>query len=138
MTAGCPFCGGASGRAITVDLNSNSAVIDGEFVNLRPREAELLYLFSQNTGKTFDVLDVFNRVWGLDAKAKPRIVTTMLAYLNRKIRPLGYEVSGRKGPSGGAGTRYALKKLNNALNMVPKSGVGAFTSVTTLGIGQAL
>ena len=94
----------ASFKGITVDLKEYSVMIDGQPVELSPKEIELLFLLVSRPEKTFSRSEISSRVWG-------RILSdnrTIAVHINRiksklggyaayitSVRGVGYKITER-------------------------------------------
>lgn len=72
--------------ALTIDIITQCACIDGKNVWLTPKEFALLLLFVQNPGKQYTADELYKAVWGLDANNDIRTVQVRISGLRRKLK----------------------------------------------------
>jgi len=70
---------------LTVDYESYKAWLDGEPMQLTPKQFELLGLFIQNAGKVLTRSTMMEKVWGADFKGFSRTVDTTVDQIRRKL-----------------------------------------------------
>lgn len=58
---------------------------EGERLELRAKEFELLLLLMENRGKVLNKEFIFNRVWGFDSFSEPQTLTVHIQWLRQKI-----------------------------------------------------
>ena len=71
--------------SIELDVDSKSATIDGEPVNLTPTEMMLLKFFMENPDKVFPPKQIYRLVWGDDPLGAENTVTVHIRHLREKI-----------------------------------------------------
>lgn len=72
---------------LILDLNRHQVFLDGQPINLKPKEFDLLLYFARHRGQilTRDVL--LQQVWGWDYTGGTRTVDVHVRWLRRKIEP---------------------------------------------------
>ena len=68
-----------------LDYASLSLKINGEAVELAPKEFYLLFLLLSNPGKIFTRLEIMQEIWGYDTDSDERAVDTHVKKLRRKL-----------------------------------------------------
>lgn len=81
---------GSAGDAIEVgrvcvDPEKRTATVDGQPVNLRAKEFELLLLFAHNPNKAFTREEIYEHIWGLDSEGDLSTVTVHIHRLRDKV-----------------------------------------------------
>jgi DNA-binding response OmpR family regulator len=74
---------------LTIDLGQHEARVDGEPLDLTPKEFDLLALLLRNPGRAFSRDYLIEKVWGYDAAGSDRTVDTHVLRLRKKLGPLG-------------------------------------------------
>lgn len=85
-----------------LDYNALSVKIDGERIELTPKEFYLLFLLLSNEDKIFTRFEIMQEIWGFDSQSDERVVDTHIKKLRQKfenskdfeivtIRGLGYK-----------------------------------------------
>ncbi len=72
---------------LTMDLDMRKVVLDGQRVELSPKEFELLALLASNPGKSYDRTQLLNLIWGYDFKGYEHTVNSHINRLRSKIEP---------------------------------------------------
>jgi two-component system alkaline phosphatase synthesis response regulator PhoP len=72
---------------LQIDLAGRVASVDGEHVDLTPKEFDLLALMGQNRGRVFGRDTLLERVWGYDYLGDSRTVDVHIQRLRSKIEP---------------------------------------------------
>lgn len=70
---------------ITIDPNLHEARLNGELMNLSPKEFRLLWFFVSHRGKVFSREVIIDRVWGVDSYVSGRTVDVHVRWLRAKI-----------------------------------------------------
>ncbi|MFS4417715.1 response regulator transcription factor [Maribacter sp. 2307ULW6-5] len=73
--------------ALTIDLEMRKVVVNGNRVELSPKEFELLVLLSSNPGKSYDRSKLLNLIWGYEFKGYEHTVNSHINRLRAKIEP---------------------------------------------------
>ncbi len=71
--------------SIELDVDSKSATIDGDPINLTPTEMMLLKFFMENPDKVFPPKQIYRLVWGDDPLGAENTVTVHIRHLREKI-----------------------------------------------------
>lgn len=71
--------------ALTIDLDTRQAFSNGEPLNLRFKEFELLSLLMSRPGEVFSRAELFDRVWGTDWVGDTRTLDVHVRWLREKI-----------------------------------------------------
>ena len=71
--------------AVTLDDGSKTVSVDGEPVNLTPREYEILKLLMQNPGRVFHPRDLYRKVWNEEPYGAESTVAVHIRHLREKI-----------------------------------------------------
>jgi DNA-binding response OmpR family regulator len=79
------------GHHVELDLDRRELLRDGDWVHLRPREAELLELFARSPGRVLSRDHILERVWGPGHVGDRRTVDVHVRWLRAKIEPLPHE-----------------------------------------------
>jgi DNA-binding response OmpR family regulator len=74
---------------LRVDTAERAVSVDGQAVDLTPKELDLLALLVGNPGRAFARDYLIERVWGYDAAGSDRTVDTHVLRLRRKLGPIG-------------------------------------------------
>jgi len=72
-------------NGLTIDPLAREAAVDGKYIELTPREFDLLYFFARNPGKVFSRMDLLNQVWGYQHDGYEHTVNTHINRLRAKI-----------------------------------------------------
>ncbi|MCI5730948.1 MAG: response regulator transcription factor [Eubacterium sp.] len=70
---------------LTLNKVSRKVTRNGETLELRGKEFELLLLLMENPGKVLSKDYIFNRVWGFDSFSEPQTLTVHIQWLRQKI-----------------------------------------------------
>ena len=70
---------------ITLDDGSKTVTLDGEPVNLTPREYEILKLLMQNPGRVFHPRDLYRKVWNEEPFGAESTVAVHIRHLREKL-----------------------------------------------------
>lgn len=81
----CTKPGVASLCGIEIDSNSHTVKIDGEIVDLTPKEFDLLLCFMENKGRVMSRDTLLSKVWGYDYFGDLRTVDTHIKKLRAKL-----------------------------------------------------
>jgi len=77
---------------LRVDTAERVATVDGQPVELTPKEFDLLALLVRNPGRAFARDYLIERVWGYDAEGSDRTVDTHILRLRKKLGPVGERI----------------------------------------------
>lgn len=72
---------------LSIDLELRKVILNGQKVELSPKEFELLVLLSSNPGKSYDRTKLLNLIWGYDFKGYEHTVNSHINRLRSKIEP---------------------------------------------------
>ncbi|ANN66145.1 response regulator transcription factor [Bordetella bronchialis] len=70
---------------LRIDPLSRVATVDGNAVDLTPREFDLLYFFARHPGKVFSRMALLNQVWGYQHDGYEHTVNTHINRLRLKV-----------------------------------------------------
>ena len=70
---------------VSLDDGSKTVTVDGEPVNLTPREYEILKLLMQNPGRVFHPRDLYRKVWNEEPFGAESTVAVHIRHLREKI-----------------------------------------------------
>jgi len=71
--------------AVTLDLRSRRATVDGRSVDLSAREFALAETFLRNAGTALSREQLLSRVWGYDFDPSSNVVDVYVRYLRTKL-----------------------------------------------------
>ena len=74
-------CGG-----LVADINCRKVTLDGNLIELTPREFDLLVCLMKNAGTAMTREQLLNRVWGYDFEGEEKIVDVYIRYLRAKLK----------------------------------------------------
>ncbi len=83
--------------ALTLNLTSMTAFVNGEDIILTQKEFALLLLFARNEGKTMSAEYIYEKVWGMDTNNDVRTVKNRISKLREKIGESGYTMTAVRG-----------------------------------------
>ncbi len=72
---------------LSINIEMRKVLLDGEKIELSPKEFELLVLLSSNPGKSYDRTQLLNMIWGYDFKGYEHTVNSHINRLRSKIEP---------------------------------------------------
>ncbi len=72
---------------LLIDIEMRKVLLEGEKVELSPKEFELLVLLSSNPGKSYDRSKLLNLIWGYDFHGYEHTVNSHINRLRSKIEP---------------------------------------------------
>lgn len=73
-------------EGLEIEDSSRSVYVDGQEVDLTPKEFELLCLFVKNPRRVFSREQLLNAVWGYDYKSDDRTVDTHIKTLRESLK----------------------------------------------------
>ena len=73
--------------ALSIDVEMRKVILDGQKIELSPKEFELLTLLSSNPGKSYARTQLLNMIWGYDFKGYEHTVNSHINRLRSKIEP---------------------------------------------------
>ena len=71
--------------SVSLDDGSKTVTVDGEAVNLTPREYDILKLLMQNPGRVFHPRDLYRKVWNEEPFGAESTVAVHIRHLREKI-----------------------------------------------------
>ncbi|OZI30527.1 DNA-binding response regulator [Bordetella genomosp. 10] len=77
--------GGLEAGGVSIDALAREVKVDGNPVELTPREFDLLYFFARHPGQVFSRLDLLNQVWGYQHDGYEHTVNTHINRLRLKV-----------------------------------------------------
>lgn len=75
------------GGPVKVDIGRHEVMVDGELVELRPREFELLAAFLRNRGMLMTRDRLIDEVWGMDYFGDTKTLDVHIKRVRKKIEP---------------------------------------------------
>ena len=70
---------------LVIDVPSHSIKIKGEYINVTPKEFDLLELLAMNPNKVYSRENLLNIVWGYEYPGDVRTVDVHIRYLRKKL-----------------------------------------------------
>jgi DNA-binding response OmpR family regulator len=70
---------------IIIDPAAHTVAVNGNLVDLTPREFDLLYTLAQEAGSVVSVDDLLARVWGAEYAGEPQVVYVHVRWLREKL-----------------------------------------------------
>src|SRR5690606_5306532 len=70
---------------LLINMKEFKVLIDGEAVNMAPRELELLYFFASNPNQVLTKQQLLDQVWGYDFEGDPRTIDVHLKRIRDKL-----------------------------------------------------
>ena len=78
---------------LRVDVAGRTASVDGDMLDLTPKEFDLLHLLAEQPGRAYSREFLLQRIWGLEYDGFDRTVDTHIVRLRKKLGPLGDRVA---------------------------------------------
>ena len=75
-------------NGLELDVSGHTAKLNGEPLQMKPREFGLLALLMQNMGRAFTREQILERLWGYDYIGDARTVDVHVRWLREKIEPV--------------------------------------------------
>ncbi|MDB0602712.1 response regulator transcription factor [Tenacibaculum maritimum] len=72
-------------QGLSIDLNKRKVLVDGENVDLSPKEFDLLSLMASNSGKNYNRANLLKIIWGYDFEGYEHTVNSHINRLRGKI-----------------------------------------------------
>ena len=72
---------------LAIDLSGHTAALDGEPLDMKPREFALISFLASNKGRAFTRDQILERLWGHDYIGDSRTVDVHVRWLREKIEP---------------------------------------------------
>ena len=73
-------------RDVLIDIKEHSVTKNGQMVQLKPMEYELLVLLAKNKNVAFSREELLNRLWGMDFVGETRTVDVHIGQLRKKLK----------------------------------------------------
>ncbi|WP_418792466.1 response regulator transcription factor [Phosphitispora sp. TUW77] len=73
---------------LVLDIESRRVKVNGEPVELTPKEFELLFLMASNSGRVFSRESLLEKIWGYDFDGDTRAVDSQIKRLRKKLEIL--------------------------------------------------
>lgn len=70
---------------LNIDLDKYETFINGEKIDITPKECEILYLIATNEGRVLSREEILDKVWGYDYFGDTRVVDTQIKRLRKKL-----------------------------------------------------
>jgi DNA-binding response OmpR family regulator len=70
---------------IIIDPAAHTTTVDGNPVDLAPREFDLLHALAQEAGNVVSVDDLLARVWGAEYAGEPQVIYVHIRWLREKL-----------------------------------------------------
>lgn len=74
---------------LMINIKKHRVTINGEDIDLTPKEFELLVLLAKHPGQVFSRDNLLDRIWGYDFPGGTRTVDVHVRYLRRKLIQMG-------------------------------------------------
>jgi DNA-binding response OmpR family regulator len=78
---------------LRIDIANHSVTLDGEEIDLTPKEFDLLALLAGHPGRAFSREFLLERLWGYGYDGFDRTVDTHIVRLRKKLGPLGERIA---------------------------------------------
>lgn len=78
---------------LRIDLANHSVTLDGQEIDLTPKEFDLLALLAGHPGRAFSREFLLERLWGYNYDGFDRTVDTHIVRLRKKLGPLGERIA---------------------------------------------
>ena len=73
------------GGKLTADITARIVTLDGERVEMSPKEADILFYFLQNKGRALDREQIIEKVWGNNYLGDDRTLDTHIKMLRKRL-----------------------------------------------------
>ena len=70
---------------LQISLENYSVILDGEAIDMPPKEIELLYFLASHSGKVFTREQLLEQVWGFDFFGDSRTVDVHVKRIREKL-----------------------------------------------------
>lgn len=70
---------------LTIDMQQYRTFLDGEIIELSPKELKLLLYLVENKNKAVTRIQLLNAVWGINFNNQTNVVDVYISYLRNKI-----------------------------------------------------
>ncbi|WP_040928155.1 response regulator transcription factor, partial [Nosocomiicoccus massiliensis] len=78
---------------LEIDNDAHKVTVDGQYVNLTPKEYELLLFLAENPDKVFDRKELLKEVWNYEFYGDLRTVDTHIKRLREKLNDVSVDAS---------------------------------------------
>ncbi|MBQ7145758.1 MAG: response regulator transcription factor [Lachnospiraceae bacterium] len=85
LGSGAPEPDSLKNRGLSLNKKTKEVLLDGEAVNLTPREFEILALLMQHPGQVFSPREIYEQVWGEKPYGAENTVAVHIRHLREKI-----------------------------------------------------
>lgn len=72
-------------KELEINMDSHEVHINGELINITPKEIKILYMLAKNPGCTLNREHILSEVWGYDYFGDTRVVDTQIKRLRKKL-----------------------------------------------------
>jgi two-component system phosphate regulon response regulator PhoB len=96
-----------SASGISIDTVGHRVIVDGDYVNVAPREYRLMLFLLSNQDRVFSRKQLLVHVWDRDASVGSRTIDVHIRRLRSVLEPYGYERYVQT--VRGTGYRFSLK-----------------------------
>ncbi|MGL5315484.1 MAG: response regulator [Peptostreptococcaceae bacterium] len=72
-------------KDLEINIDSHEVHINGELINITPKEIKILYMLAKNPGCTLNREHILSEVWGYDYFGDTRVVDTQIKRLRKKL-----------------------------------------------------
>jgi DNA-binding response OmpR family regulator len=72
---------------LRIDITGHTATLNGQPLDMKPREYELLAMLASNRGRAYTRDQILERLWGYDYVGDTRTVDVHIRWLREKIEP---------------------------------------------------
>ncbi len=79
------YCDVKRARGVIIERDSRQAYLNGEMLELRGKEFDLLAQLAQHPGRVYTREELLERVWGYDFEGDVRIVDVYIRKLRERI-----------------------------------------------------
>ncbi|WP_339169820.1 response regulator transcription factor [Paenibacillus sp. FSL R5-0341] len=73
---------------VTIDLGNLMVVVDGQTIELKKKECELLFSLASSPGKIFTRTQLIDDIWGIDYEGDERTVDVHIKRLRERLEPV--------------------------------------------------
>lgn len=73
---------------VTIDLGNLMVVADGQTIELKKKECELLFSLASSPGKIFTRTQLIDHIWGIDYEGDERTVDVHIKRLRERLEPV--------------------------------------------------
>jgi DNA-binding response OmpR family regulator len=78
---------------LRIDVDDHSVILDGETLDLTPKEFDLLVLLASHPGRAYSREFLLENLWGYDYDGFDRTVDSHIVRLRKKLGPLGDKIA---------------------------------------------